>query len=151
MRWARQNRVKTQENLKNHIEKDPESYRAKRAERYRANRGAMIAYTASWAKLNPDKARANKAKWKAENPQQSGLDRVRRAKAKHRVKLSKIERARIKEIYKKCAEISKATGIRHHVDHIIPLRSPLVCGLHVSWNLQIIPAAENLRKGNRLS
>lgn len=54
------------------------------------------------------------------------------------------DKARIKRIY---AE-ARARGM--HVDHIIPLRSPIVCGLHVENNLQLLPPLENIRKGNRL-
>ena len=56
----------------------------------------------------------------------------------------------IKAIYLEAENISKETGILHHVDHIIPLLNDKVCGLHVENNLRIIPAIENLKKGSQL-
>jgi|TARA_R100000995_G_C3361264_1_gene67536 5-methylcytosine-specific restriction endonuclease McrA len=51
---------------------------------------------------------------------------------------------KIKEIYANCPE-------NLTVDHIIPITSPLVCGLHVSWNLQYLTRSENSKKGNRIN
>jgi hypothetical protein len=48
------------------------------------------------------------------------------------------------EAYRKTAE----TGVPHQVDHIVPLRNPFVCGLHVEHNLRVLTAEQNLRKAN---
>lgn len=60
------------------------------------------------------------------------------------------DRAAIAEIYERCAAMNAEGGQQYQVDHIHPLASPLLCGLHVDYNLQIIPAVENQKKGNRL-
>ena len=54
----------------------------------------------------------------------------------------------IKCYYSLSARLSRCLGIKHHVDHIIPLQGSLVSGLHVPSNLQVIPANINFIKNN---
>jgi 5-methylcytosine-specific restriction endonuclease McrA len=63
------------------------------------------------------------------------------------VNLTPDEKLLIQEIYIKCKNISKSTGIPHQVDHIIPISKG---GLHHPSNLQILTKFENLSKGAKI-
>jgi hypothetical protein len=54
----------------------------------------------------------------------------------------------IRQRYKQAKKLTAETGVPHTVDHIIPLKGELVCGLHVHYNLRVLPMAANLKKGN---
>ena len=54
----------------------------------------------------------------------------------------------IESKYFQARTLERKTGQKYHVDHIIPLKHPLVCGLHVPWNLRVITAEENNKRKN---
>lgn len=52
-------------------------------------------------------------------------------------------------LYRDAKKRQNDTGELHHVDHIVPLISTRVCGLHCEQNMRIILGVENSSKGNR--
>lgn len=84
-----------------------------------------------------------------QNPSKSAARRAKRRASGHTPQWA--EKEEIQKMYDYASQLTIATGIKHHVDHIIPLNSDLVCGLHVLNNLQVIPGAVNLRKNSRFA
>ena len=58
---------------------------------------------------------------------------------------------KIKQIYLERIEKEFRTGKKYHVDHIVPLQGRNVCGFHVEYNLQILPASVNNKKSNKFN
>lgn len=56
-----------------------------------------------------------------------------------------------KKLVKKAYYEKNKTGVKHHVDHVYPLKHKLFSGLNVPWNLGVVPAVVNLRKHNNVS
>ena len=61
-----------------------------------------------------------------------------------------LHKSNIKAIYELCKQLTKLTGVKHEVDHIVPLCGEYVSGLHVPWNLRVITREENAKKSNKI-
>jgi hypothetical protein len=126
--------------------------RKKEAQRayYEANRDQVIAR----AMTQPSYLRRKyRNAWKARNVDQVKADTTNRRR-RHREAtpkwLTRAQKGEMREIYRIAITMTKTTGEQYVVDHIVPLRSDVVCGLHVPWNLRVVTAAENTAKSNKL-
>lgn len=109
-----------------------------------------IARAAKRAAANPDATRESKRRWNRKNAhlwRDYYVAHQKRCRAAAPKWLTKEQRAEIRAIYQDAA--TRAGG-PWEVDHIVPLKGRGVCGLHVPWNLRVIPQSENRAKGNKL-
>ena len=117
---------------------------------YRRNKDVVIARAIS---RPVEEKRAYRNAWKQTNLDQVLADnKVRRRKHRQATPpwLTRKQKSEIRQLYQIAITMSKTTGERYVVDHIIPLRSDYVCGLHVPWNLRVITQEENLKKSNKV-
>jgi len=117
---------------------------------YERNKEAVIARAAARPKEERSKHRE---KYKIQNPElYKSLTSVRKRRHKNATPswVTKEQKLMMRQLYLEAMKLTKLTGERYVVDHIVPLINPTVCGLHVPWNLRVITQAENLKKSNKL-
>ncbi|MEN6544486.1 MAG: hypothetical protein ABFE07_00420 [Armatimonadia bacterium] len=150
------------------IRDTPEQKEARRAydrRRWEKDRAYFIEKGRRYHADNRDQVNEQKREYWAENREQMAEARKRwkaknRARVRHmnacRKKLIAIatppwaDRSAILAVYEEAERVTEATGVQHHVDHIVPIKGESVCGLHVHYNLRPLPWDQNIKKKNRL-
>lgn len=145
------NKVTCKEYKKTHYKDNKEKYSARMKTWRENNRSAIAIQKKAYAEKNKKKL----SKWfsehkKANRASYNALNQKRKANKLQATPawLTSLDLEHIKLFYEAAAD-QKQHGLDIHVDHIVPLQGKDVCGLHVPWNLQLLPASENIRKGNR--
>lgn len=132
--------------------KNKERILAQKKEYYQKTKDIRCQVSAEYRKNNPEKVKQINANWAAKNGAKiNANNRKRKAAKKNRtpIWLIEIDYERMENEYKLAALLTKLTGQKWEVDHIIPLQGPNVSGLHVPSNLRAIPAFDNRTKYNR--
>lgn len=150
-------------------EANPEKGIARSARVYARNREKRKVQMAAWKAAHPEKVKqhnaASRAALKARDPEyrreymkayKAEINPAAVARGRANYRMAKKTQCPawandffISEAYRLAKLREKVVGGKWHVDHVVPLKHKLVCGLHVEHNLAVIPAEVNRRKSNR--
>ncbi len=109
------------------------------SEQYTKNRAARLAYARDYLKLYPERVALCAARYRA-----AKIERT----ASWDDELTDLV---VTEAFDLARLRADATGMKWHVDHVVPLQGKKVSGLHVWNNIAVIPAVSNLKKSNRFA
>ena len=130
-------------------DKHPDQMKTFRKNEYAKNKSVYMERAKKWLNEHPEYVTAYAEMHRTKNKALYNAYRAKRRATEQEAIPSWANRSKIDEIYKQAICITEETGVQHHVDHIVPIISPIVCGLHWEENLQVIPAFLNIAKGNR--
>lgn len=130
--------------------RDKEKVAAAQHAYYLKNAECIKQRSAEWTNGNRARRKEIGREWRQRNKATVNFWDANRRAAEKQATPSWANSFFIAEAYDLAKLREKVCGGKWHVDHIVPLQSKKVCGLHVEHNLQVIPGGENLRKSNRL-
>ena len=121
---------------------------------YENNKEGYLARASKWRKNNAEKRKEIAKNWAANNPDYGAMKRRERYAKLMQAFPSWADTDYIRDVYRDCSEFNQLlrdAGIstKITVDHIVPISSDEVCGLHCEFNLDILTLEENSSKNNR--
>ena len=147
--WNINNPEKVKEKSKRRYERHKERFALKNKEWRNKNAAALSEKQKEKRRRNPEIYKAKMKRWYSTNSHKvMATNGIRRAIARQATP-QWANMFFISEIYDLARLRSKVTGMKWSVDHIVPLKSKTVCGLHTEANMRVIPAMANLSKNNR--
>jgi len=146
--WRAANKERHAEMQRRWREQNKERMRHYRAAQYEENRARENALARQWKALHREELALKAAERQRDHPElKRHYQNLRRAR-QMRATPAWTDPKTLLPFYQDAVAKTKETGIEHEVDHIVPLASPWVCGLHCEANLQVTPSAANRRKNN---
>jgi hypothetical protein len=156
-RWKAKNKAKVAANLKRY-NSTPARKAALRSyqRKYRADNNERLRQQAL-ARGEPERAKRARHQKLRENPDYyaSAWRRWYQKNKGSELARTRLRNLRLENAFPEWASAEAIEAIYlsrrpgEHVDHIFPLQSDWVCGLHHENNLQVLPAHENLSKSNK--
>jgi len=142
------NKDKIRQQRKEYREKNKDAVLAKKLEYYRANREAILIRNRAYREVNKETIAEKRSAYQKANRHIGNATNARRKALKRHATPAWADKEAIDSLYL-IAAINRERGLDLHVDHIVPLQSNIVCGLHCEANLKLMLASDNIRKNNR--